>query len=115
MQAARIMAGLLEGSILLAEGDEAAGIARIREAAAEEVAMGFDFGPPDVIKPANELLGEVLLDADRPAEAQAAFETALKRAPGRFASTLGRIAAIENQGDTERGHRLWKEDQRTPR
>jgi tetratricopeptide (TPR) repeat protein len=46
-------------------------------------------GPPDMIKPSHELLGEVLLRANRQAEAAAQFQTALLRQPNRPRSLLG--------------------------
>jgi hypothetical protein len=55
--------------------------------------MSFDFGPPMPIKPGHELLGELLLDAGRPADAQKEFETQLKRTPGRALSLLGLFRA----------------------
>src|SRR3989442_35362 len=45
-------------------------VALLREATALEDAMPLEFGPPAVVKPSHELLCEVLLQADRPREAQ---------------------------------------------
>ena len=40
-------------------------LALAREAAAAEDAMSFEFGPPDVVKPTHELLGDMLLASNR--------------------------------------------------
>ncbi len=61
--------------------DEAVRI--LHEAAAQEDSLPMEFGPPDVVKPSHELLGEVLLQAGRAAEAQRSFAWALALAPGR--------------------------------
>jgi hypothetical protein len=44
---------------------------------------------PGSILPAREQLGELLLEAGRPAEARAAFETALLQAPNRRVALNG--------------------------
>jgi cytochrome c-type biogenesis protein CcmH/NrfG len=49
----------------------------------------MEFGPPSVDKPANELLGEVLLDLGRAQDARTAFEAAQVIAPGRGQSLIG--------------------------
>ena len=63
--------------------------------------MPMEFGPPFVDKPARELLGDVLLRIDRPREAAAAYEAALRRTPGRAAALRGRAtrpSAVEVAG-----------------
>ncbi|MDT7602368.1 MAG: hypothetical protein QOF61_365 [Acidobacteriota bacterium] len=59
-------------------------------------------GPPDLIKPTHELLGEILLRAKRPKEAAAQFAVALSRQPNRARSLLGSARAAKDSGD-ERG------------
>ena len=61
--------------------------------AAEAAALPVDFGPPDLVKPPRELLGEWLLEDGRPAEASRAFEAALAATPGRLLSLRGLAAA----------------------
>ena len=46
-------------------------------------ALPLEFGPPNIEKPTDELLGELLLQLHRPAEARDAFQAALARTPGR--------------------------------
>ena len=75
--------------MLLRQGDTAGGLIKLVKAAAAEKAMPMEFGPPSLDKPANELLGEVLLDLGRTQEARTAFEAAQIIAPGRGQSLIG--------------------------
>ena len=79
----------LEALSLFQKGRTAAAIARAREAAAAEDAMSFEFGPPAVVKPSHELLGELLAAEGRAPEAQKEFESSLSHAPGRSLSLAG--------------------------
>ncbi|MEO8191417.1 MAG: hypothetical protein ABI682_13835 [Acidobacteriota bacterium] len=79
----------LEALDLVQKGKTAAAIARAREAAAGEDAMSFEFGPPAVIKPAHELLGELLAAQGKAEDAQKEFEVSLAHAPGRSLSLAG--------------------------
>jgi ABC-type Fe3+-hydroxamate transport system substrate-binding protein len=54
--------------------------------------MAAPSGPPDPIKPAFELYGELLAEAGRDKEALAAFDQALLRTPNRTPSVKGRAA-----------------------
>ena len=56
---------------------------------------------PGVVLPANELLGDMLLDLGRYDEARAAYETALTRSPNRLNSLKGAGQAAELAGDAE--------------
>jgi cytochrome c-type biogenesis protein CcmH/NrfG len=61
----------------------------------------MEFGPPSLDKPANELLGEVLLEVGRAREARAAFEAAQVLAPGRRQSLVGLAKCAELLHDSE--------------
>jgi tetratricopeptide (TPR) repeat protein len=78
-------------------GDEAVRI--LREAADEEGRLPAPLGLPAPIKPAPELLGEVLLTLGRPGEAIPFFERALARNPNRSRSVLGLARAASAAGD----------------
>ncbi|HEV7242887.1 MAG TPA: hypothetical protein VGQ36_26915 [Thermoanaerobaculia bacterium] len=54
-----------------------------------EEAAGAPSGPPDVLKPSHELLGELLAAAGRCDEAKEAFRKSLLRTPNRRLSMLG--------------------------
>jgi len=78
-------------------GDEAVGI--LREAADRESMLPPPLGLPAPIKPAPELLGEVLLALNRPREAAPFFEQALARNRNRSRSVLGLARAAAATGD----------------
>ena len=58
-------------------------------------------GAADPMKPSHELLGEVLLQAGKPAEAAAAFDASLLRMPNRARSLMGAIRAHAAAGHAE--------------
>ncbi|HEY7671686.1 MAG TPA: tetratricopeptide repeat protein, partial [Gammaproteobacteria bacterium] len=93
----------------LARGAPEAAIRLARDAAEIERTMSPPSGPPDPIKPAHELYGEVLLAAHRPTEAVAAFEQALLRTPKRTPSLLGLARAAAAAGDAAAARRAYTE------
>jgi len=84
-----IMAKELRALLHDAAGRRADALALAREAAEAEAALPMEFGPPDVVKPGFELLGELLLAAGDERGAQAAFERSLALAPNRLRSRQG--------------------------
>jgi tetratricopeptide (TPR) repeat protein len=64
-------------------------------------------GLPAPIKPAPELLGEVLVAAGRPAEAVPLFEQALRRNPNRSLSVLGLARASAAAGNADAARRQY--------
>lgn len=99
----------LGGLLAIRQGKPDAGVETIRRAARHYEALAFDFGPPVPIKPPHELLGEQLLKQGQPADARAAFETALESAPRRTQSLLGRARAESASGDTAAATATYKE------
>jgi tetratricopeptide (TPR) repeat protein len=89
LKGAAVMEKELEGLILLGRKRTADAIAVLEEAARAEDAMSLDFGPPIPVKPAHELLGEVLLAQGKSDQAQEHFRLALVRAPKRALSLAG--------------------------
>lgn len=79
-----------------AEGKGAEAVAELKRIAAKEDSMSVEFGPPAIYKPTNELLGELLLELHRTAEARDAFQVALGRAPGRR-SVVQALASADNK------------------
>jgi tetratricopeptide (TPR) repeat protein len=71
-------------------------ISALQSVAAKENALPLEFGPPDIYKPSEEILGELYLQLQRPAEAKKAFEADLARAPGRRLGLRG-LAEAEKQ------------------
>lgn len=96
---AQILELQLGALIQIAEGEKTTSIDRLREAAALEDKMPFEFGPPFIDKPSHEVLGEALLALGRAREARAAFEAALSRTPGRTTALLGLMRAATAGGD----------------
>jgi tetratricopeptide (TPR) repeat protein len=90
---AAIMAQQLEAVLIFAEGRRDEGLVLARQAAAVEQDLSFEFGPPLPVKPAHELVGDLLMDVRRPGEAVAAYEASLARNPGRALSLLGLFRA----------------------
>lgn len=117
----------VEAMAQLAKGQADAAVRLLEEATAIEETMVPPSGPPGEgttdgpIKPSHELLGEVLLELDRPAEAAEQFAEALLRMPHRPQSLLGSARAAGKIGDaqTARAHyeelvQLWTgSDERT--
>jgi tetratricopeptide (TPR) repeat protein len=57
--------------------------------------------------PARELLGEMLLDLNRPAEALIEFEASAGRDPNRLNGLLGAARAAELSGDKAKARTLY--------
>ena len=55
---------------------------------------------PGPLAPARELVGEMLLQMNRPADALQAFEATLTHEPNRFRALLGAARAAAQAGDT---------------
>ena len=80
----------------------------LRAATKAELELPAPFGLPEPIKPAPELLGEVLLDIGRPREAAASFEQALRRNANRSLSVLGLARAAVALGQTTAARRHYR-------
>ena len=63
------MAQQLEAALLFVEGRREEALVLARQAAVVEDGLSFEFGPPVPVKPAHELVGEMLMDLRRPREA----------------------------------------------
>ena len=96
--AARVMELELEGMRLSLAGSREASLQELERAAAAEDAMPMEFGPPAIVEPSHELLGDLLL-ADRPSEALRHYRRALELAPGRSRALVGLIRAAIASGD----------------
>lgn len=85
--------------VRLMKGEKDAAVALLQEAVRYEESMRPPNGAANPIKPSHELLGEVLLELDRPAEAAEAFDASLLRMPGRARSLLGSARAHAAAGN----------------
>jgi tetratricopeptide (TPR) repeat protein len=90
----------LGAAIRWARGDKDAALALAKDAAEIERTLSAPSGPPEPIKPAFELYGELLLDAGRAREAVQAFQEALLRTPKRTPSVNGLARAQQAAGGT---------------
>src|SRR3989441_2734486 len=66
-------------------------------------------GTPGAVLPARELLGDLLLQLNRPADAARAYEAALRQAPGRARSLFGLARAAEQAGDMTTARARYRE------
>lgn len=80
----------VEGLILIENGDTERGIEVLNEAVSAESELPVDFGPPTIVKPSYELLGDILNDLGRYDEAMDAYEKQLERTPDRRRSLIGK-------------------------
>ncbi len=85
--------------LALAEGQVDEALAGMRQAADLEDKTQLASVTPGPLAPAREMLGEMLLEHDRPAEALAAFEASLVQEPNRFWSLYGAAEAAKRAGD----------------
>jgi len=85
--------------ITFAEGKREDALTLMRSAAAQEDKTDKNNVTPGVILPARELLGEMLLELNKPAEAMAEFEATLQVAPNRFNALSGAARAAKLSGD----------------
>lgn len=94
----QVMEQELLAGIEFARGESQQAARNAAEASRLEGEMPYAFGPPFVDWPSAELLAEMLLDARRYADAEAAFKLQLKRARLRARALKGLATALEKQG-----------------
>jgi tetratricopeptide (TPR) repeat protein len=84
-----------------AQGDGSYAERRMRAAAELAATMEKDPTTPGDLQPPYELLGDLLLEMDRPADALAAYERSLETWPARLNSLRGAARAADAAGATE--------------
>jgi tetratricopeptide (TPR) repeat protein len=94
----------LEGEIALRSGRPDEAVSHLEEAAAIEDALLYE-EPPLWYLPIRHALGRALLEAGRPAEAEAAYRKDLARFPANGWSLLGLSLSLEAQGKTDEAAR----------
>jgi hypothetical protein len=90
-----------------AQGRKDEGISGLSEAATMEDATEKSAITPGPIKPARELLAEMLFETGRYAEALTEFEATLTREPNRFRSLQGAARAAEAAGDSSKARSYY--------
>ena len=82
-EAERLQLLQLRGLLAIDEGRGEEGLELLSTAAEAEDALPLAFGPPSMVKPTFELLGEELVRAGRQTDAGQAYRRAAERTPGR--------------------------------
>ena len=100
-KAPRIMHHELAALIKLKAGQRDQAVALLKDAAQIEESMRPPNGAADPVKPSHELLGEVLLEAGKAADAAAAFDACLLRMPNRARSLMGAARAYAAAGQKD--------------
>jgi tetratricopeptide (TPR) repeat protein len=98
-----------EAWVAYAAGKRDDAIAQLRTAADAEDATDKSAVTPGPLAPARELLGDMLLDAGRAADALAAYEATIKKEPNRFRAVYGAGKAAAAAGDRERAAAHYRE------
>ena len=98
----------MEAAAWLAQsrGDARSALEQMRKAAELEDLLGKHPVTPGAVLPARELLGELLLEQGRPAEARVELEASLRDFPARFATLYGagHAAALAGDAAAARAH-----------
>jgi tetratricopeptide (TPR) repeat protein len=108
-QVGAILVRQLGAALKLGAGQAEGALALMHEATALEDAMPVDFGPPQVIKPSHEMLGEMLLELRQPAASEQEFVRALQGAPRRARSLVGLVRAAVQAGDRPMAERAYQD------
>lgn len=93
--------------IALAEQRPDEAVQLMRAAAAAEEASDKHPVTPGNVAPSRELLGEMLLALNQPAQAFSEFERSLQRDPNRFRGLYGAARAAEASGNHEAGYEYY--------
>jgi hypothetical protein len=91
----------------LAQGKKEEALKLMRSAAETEDKNEKHIVTPGRILPARELLGEMLLELKRPAEALKEFEASQKREPNRFHGFAGAARAATESGDSSKANQHY--------
>lgn len=95
--------------IAFAEGRTDEALAMMREAAEMEDATDKSAISPGPLKPARELLGEMLVEIGKPVEALTEFEAVLTKEPRRFRALYGAAVAARQAGEESKAKRYFSE------
>src|SRR5262245_32262456 len=92
-----------------AQGQKDEALAQLKAAADSEDATDKSAVTPGPLAPARELYGFMLLEANRPKEALAAFDATMKKEPNRFRRRYGPGRAAEAAGDKAKARTYYQE------
>ena len=94
------------GWLARAERRDEEAVRLLTQAAELDERVGKHPVTPGAVLPPRELLGDLLLELGRPAEALAAYEAALAGSPNRLNGLLGALRAAEGAGQKEKAEEL---------
>lgn len=95
--------------IALAEQHPDEAVSLMRRAATLESGTDKEAVTPGEVLPAGDLLGDMLLELARPAEALAAYEAVLASSPNRLNTLYGAGLAAERAGDTAKARQFYEQ------
>jgi tetratricopeptide (TPR) repeat protein len=104
----RIQHEVASAWVAFAEGRQQEGLGQLRKAADAEDATDKSAISPGPLAPARELLGEMLLAMNRPADAVKEFEATLQKEPNRFRATYYAAKSASLAGDTARAREHFR-------
>jgi tetratricopeptide (TPR) repeat protein len=94
--------------LAFADGDSQGALTGMRAAAEQEDKTEKSAVTPGPLAPARELLAELLLELNRPAEALKEFEATLTKEPNRFRSLYGAAEAAKVSGDNPKAQAYFR-------
>ena len=97
-----IQKGSINAWVAFAQNKKKEALELMTVAAKQEAATNKHAVTPGELLPASELLGDMLLAMNKPAEAIAQYEAALKRSPGRLNSIANAAIAAKQSGNKEK-------------
>ncbi|WP_231510410.1 hypothetical protein [Fischerella sp. PCC 9605] len=103
----KIASEVLTGKLAAKQGDYEKAIAHLKNAVNLEDKLNYD-EPPPWHYPVRQSLGAVLLEANRPTEAEIVYHEDLKRFPENGWSLAGLAKSLEAQGKTEEAQAVQK-------
>jgi len=104
---ADIQIGVVNAWIARAGGRNEEALRLLRAAADREDSTEKNTVTPGPLKPARELLGELLVEVGRPAQALPEFEATMRKEPNRLRSLYGAARAAELAGDAGKAREYY--------
>lgn len=101
---------VLTGELAAEHGETERAIERLQAAIRLEDALNYD-EPPTWYAPVRQMLGALLLEADRPREAEQVFRQDLEIFPHNGWSLFGRLESLRRQGETTEAQRVERQFQ----
>ncbi len=98
---AQVFAYQLEALLAMLNKDDEKAEEYLKKATELEGSISYAYGPPAIVLPTFEMYGDWLLEQNRPEDALAQFEYALKRGPKRILALKGQRKAAELLGQDE--------------